>query len=138
MFEPDCAMILTETMPDSFCTLINCMDGRVQRLVHDFVRDRFAADFVDVITEPGAVRFFSEHPSPLLRSILNRLDISIRVHGSEQLAIAAHHDCAGNPVPEVRQQEQLCAAVDFLAHRYPDMEVIGVWVDESWSCSETD
>ena len=37
----------------SFCTAINCMDGRVQLPVIRFLQERFKVDYVDVISEPG-------------------------------------------------------------------------------------
>jgi hypothetical protein len=37
----------------AFCTAVTCMDGRVQLPVNAYLRERFGADFVDTITEPG-------------------------------------------------------------------------------------
>ncbi len=37
----------------SFCTTINCMDGRVQLPVIKYLQKHFNVDYVDSITEPG-------------------------------------------------------------------------------------
>ncbi len=120
----------------SFCTAINCMDGRVQIPVINYLKMRFLATYVDEITEAGPVRFFSISDSPELESILRRTEASLSFHGSTSIGVVAHHDCAGNPVPKERHIEQLREAVRFLAHRYPHLTVLGLWVDEHWCCSE--
>ena len=43
-----------------FCTAVNCMDGRVQLPVISYMMDRFGADCVDVISEPGPNRIIAE------------------------------------------------------------------------------
>lgn len=37
----------------SFCTVINCIDGRVQMPVNQYMQQRFKVKYVDTITEPG-------------------------------------------------------------------------------------
>ena len=37
----------------TFATAINCMDGRVQLPVIKFLQERFKAEYVDIISEPG-------------------------------------------------------------------------------------
>ena len=46
----------------SFCTAINCMDGRTQLPVIEFLKDKFGVEFVDTITEPGPVRILADQP----------------------------------------------------------------------------
>ena len=41
-----------------FCTVINCMDGRVQLPVIRHMKERFNAEYVDSITEPGPNNLF--------------------------------------------------------------------------------
>lgn len=120
-----------------FCTAINCMDGRAQLPVNTHLRQRLGVEYVDTITEAGPVRVLAEEPdSPRSGSILSRVNISVQKHGSNNVAVIAHDDCAGNPVPEDVQKKQLDAAVRFLAGRYPDVHVLGLWVDSNWSVSE--
>ena len=112
---------------DRFCTVVNCMDGRVQRPVNRFLRERFGVPFVDTITEPGPVRLLAAADG-VPETLAGRLRISLEAHGSVGVAVAAHPDCAGNPVPDARQREQLAAAVRVLAAAVPDRPVLGLWV----------
>ena len=121
----------------SFCTAINCIDGRTQRPVSDYLMRRFGAKYVDTVTEAGPVRHLASEPaSETTRSIFSRVDISVEKHGSSGIALVAHHDCAGNPVTEERQKAQLATAVDLLRKQYPGTEVIGLWVGSNWQVSE--
>lgn len=120
-----------------FCTAINCMDGRTQQPVADFLRHRFHARFVDTITEPGPNRILAERRSDeQVGSILGRVEVSVTRHGSRGIAVVGHHDCAGNPTDEPTQKNHLREAAAFLADRFPDAEVIGLWVDASWQVHE--
>ena len=81
-----------------FCTAINCMDGRVQIPVIQYLKDRFDADYVDAVTEPGPNRILAEDADTRIRqSIDRRVGISVEGHGSVGIAVVGHHDCAGNP-----------------------------------------
>jgi hypothetical protein len=71
-----------------------------------------------------------------LKSIARRVDFSIVVHEIECLAVVAHHDCRANPETDVRQQEQLTQAVEYLGRRYAALEIIGIWVNFSWGATE--
>ena len=88
----------------SFCTAINCMDGRAQIPVIEFLQQRFGVDYVDSITEPGPNKILAEQTdSQRLDSIFQRLQISLRHHHSVGLAVVGHADCAGNPATEQEQ-----------------------------------
>jgi len=118
----------------SFCTVINCMDGRVQIPVNEYLRRELSVDYVDTITEAGPVRILAEEQeSDLADSILARVDISVKKHKSKTVAIVAHYDCTGNPVKKDVQLEQLESAVDFLNAKYPDIKISGLWVDSNWN-----
>ncbi len=121
----------------SFYTAINCMDGRVQLPVINYLQNRFNVDHIDSVTEPGPVLYLAEKTdSQQTKSILQRTDISINKHKSTGIAVIAHHDCAGNPVDNNTQIGQLTTAVNFLASHYPNVEVIGLWVDANWLVTE--
>jgi carbonic anhydrase len=121
----------------AFYTAVNCMDGRVQLPVILYLRERFGTDYIDMITEPGPVAILSENPGlDAAKSIFNRIDISIEKHRSAGIAVVGHCDCAGNPVPEEVQREQLRKSVQAVGEVYPDVKVIGLWVDETWSVME--
>ena len=117
----------------SFCTAINCMDGRIQVPVNEYLRKELFVDYVDTITEAGPVRILAEEQqSALADSILARVDISVNKHKSKAIAIVAHFDCAGNPVEEDVQLEQLESAIEFFNDEYPDVKISGLWVDSDW------
>ncbi|MBN1124736.1 MAG: hypothetical protein JXA82_07005 [Sedimentisphaerales bacterium] len=121
----------------SFATVINCMDGRTQLPVIEYLKGRFGVEYVDSITEPGPIRILAEQTNQrLLDSICVRLDISVDKHKSRAVAIVAHHDCTGNPLPKKEQLEQLNKAMGYVAEHYPEVTVLGLWVDDHWQVSE--
>ena len=121
----------------SFCTAINCMDGRAQIPVIEFLQQRFGVDYVDSITEPGPNKILADQTdSHLLGSIFNRLQISLEKHHSVGLAVVGHAECAGNPVPEQEQTAHTLKAVEYLQDKYEGLEIIGLWVDANWNVVE--
>ena len=47
-------------MTKKFATAINCMDGRTQQSVIEYMKRTFSVDFVDMITEPGPNKILAE------------------------------------------------------------------------------
>jgi hypothetical protein len=124
-------------MAKTFCTAVSCMDGRVHLPVIRYLQTRFGVEYVDLITEPGPNRILATRSDDaLVESVLSRLGISVSRHESVGVAVVGHHDCAGNPEPKVRQLAHIDDSVAFLRECYPEMEVIGLWVDETWTVSE--
>lgn len=124
----------------SFCTVINCMDGRVQQPAWEFLRRRFDVDYVDTVTEPGPVALL-EHADetsedPLVRNVIRRVRIAVNKHASVGIAVAAHAGCAGNPVDEATQRRQLQLSVDWVRRTFPSVPAIGLWIDEQWQVHE--
>ncbi len=120
-----------------FCTAINCMDGRVQVPVIEYLQNRFNAEYVDAITEAGANRVLAVRDDPhLVKSMLEKLKISLEKHNSVGVAIVGHYDCAGNPTHRDEQIEHIKKAIDFIHQHYPTIEIIGLWVDENWEINE--
>lgn len=124
----------------SFCTAITCIDGRIQAPAAVFLKERFHVDYVDMITEAGPNRILAKQTNTsLLESIFERLLISVEHHHSVGIAVAGHHDCAGNPTDKEDQIADTVAAVEYIRKRiarYKDIAVIGVWIDENWSALE--
>ncbi|MFW6153631.1 MAG: carbonic anhydrase [Planctomycetota bacterium] len=117
----------------SFCTAINCMDGRVQLPVNEWCRHHFNADYVDTITEPAPPSLMADPTNAAaIDSILRRVDVSVHQHGSKGIAIVAHTDCAGDPVDDDQCIVHLCRAVKVMRKAYPDLEVIGLWLGADW------
>ena len=121
----------------SFCTVINCMDGRIQLPVINYLRERFNVDYVDSITEPGPNLILAQQANVnIVESIFNGIKISVNRHGSVGIAVAGHYNCAGNPAPKEEQTVHTLDAVRCIKRRYSDLEIIGLWVDENWKVSE--
>lgn len=121
----------------SFCTAVNCMDGRTQVPVFEYLKGRFGVEYVDMITEPGPNRILAEQDNyRQVDSILQRIEISVRAHGSVGIAVVGHHDCKGNPADDQQQLEHIRAAIEYLGHRYGELPILGLWVDEHWQVSE--
>ena len=104
-----------------FATALNCMDGRVQKPVADFVRQHFDVDFVDMVTEPGIVA--NLHPGALEAERL-----SVEAHDSQGIAVVAHANCAGNPIPDGEQKNQCLGRAQSFAQSWPLLEVLPLWV----------
>lgn len=121
----------------SFCTAINCMDGRTQLPVNEYMRDRFGVEYVDTITEPGPIRILANREDVhLVESILQRINISVENHGSGAICVVGHHDCAGNPVDKNTQLDQIRQSLAMLREQYPKVELLGLWVDDQWAVEE--
>jgi carbonic anhydrase len=117
----------------AFATAINCMDGRTQLPVIEWLKAAYGVDFVDSVTEPGPVKILSEAcDSPAAKSILGRVAISVDKHGSKHIAVVGHHDCAGNPVDKSTQMKQIRSAEATISSWGFEAEVVGLWVDEDW------
>lgn len=124
---------------DRFCTVVSCIDGRIQLPVNRYLQERFGAMYVDTITEAGVNKVIAEQaPETLVESILKKVAISVNAHRSCGMAVVGHHDCAGNPNPPEIQREHILKAVEFLRQQYPQMEIIGLWVNENWQVQELD
>lgn len=120
-----------------FCTVVSCMDGRIQLPVNEFMCQRFNAEYVDTITEAGPNRILAEgREGALLDSVFDRIAISIDLHGSRAIGIVAHYDCAGSPGDETIQRTLLKRALQLLQERITGVEIVGLWVDENWHVFE--
>ena len=121
----------------TFCTVINCMDGRVQLPVNKFLKMYFKAEFVDTITEPGPILILSKQTNKkLVNSILRRTEISVLSHKSKGIAVVGHYDCLGNPSKKKEQIVQIKKAIKFLKKRFSEKEIIGLWVNKKWEVSK--
>jgi len=115
----------------TFCTAINCMDGRVQAPVAEYLKKRFAADFVDMITEAGPNAILARRiESALVESILRRTRISVENHGSVGIAVVGHANCAGNRVGPAQQAADTLDAARYIREIFPAIPVIALWVNE--------
>jgi len=114
-----------------FVTCINCIDGRAQLPVINWIRQNYTAEYVDMITEAGADGYLVKH-DPIPDSILNKIKISVQKHGSDRIFIVGHYDCAGHPVDEETHRRDTATAVNMVKKCFPDCTVSGLWLSERW------
>ena len=117
----------------TFGTVINCMDGRVQLPVNDWLKKRYNLDFIDTITEPGPELVLAESSdNSTIQSIKKKIEISVSRHKSNLVAIVGHMDCAGNPADSRTKQEQIMKTISTVQAWKYDVQVIGLFVDNDW------
>jgi len=114
------------TVPDRFATLYTCIDGRIQRALETWVREHLGVEYVDTITEPGPEAVLATSGEQSLSQIVEKIGISQRAHGSTTLVVAAHSDCAGNPVSDEEHRNQLHQGLSRLAERLCGTKLLAV------------
>ncbi len=123
-------------MAEMFATAINCMDGRTQLPVIEWMLKEQHVEHVDMVTEAGPNRILAENNDALLiNSIRNRVELSVNKHGSKLIAIVGHHDCAGNPADKDEQLRQLQAAARLVQKWGLQAKLVLLWVNEDWRVS---
>ena len=117
-----------------FGTAINCMDGRAQLPVINWMKSRYGLDYIDMITEPGPDKMLTQGSPAQVESIKSRVLISVNAHGSQTILIAAHHDCAGNPVSREEHIRQVKECMKILqSWKLPVKNITGAWINENWT-----
>lgn len=116
----------------TFGVAVTCIDGRVQRPITYWIRERYGLDYVDIVSEPGPDKLLAEGwPSDVV-SIKNKVAFSVTHHRSGLIAISGHHDCAGNPATPEEHLAQIRRAMRLIRSWGLPAEVIGLWVNEHW------
>jgi hypothetical protein len=116
-----------------FGTAINCMDGRAQLPVINWMRAQYKLDYVDMITEPGADKVMAAGTFNQTEAVKAKALISVEKHGSRIIVIVGHDDCAGNPVTPEEHKAHLLKAVDkILAWKLPVDKVMAIWFNKDW------
>jgi hypothetical protein len=115
-----------------FATAINCIDGRTHLPLIGWMREALAVDYVDLVTEPGADRVLALEARQAANLIRPRVELSVERHAPVVVAIAAHHDCLGNPVSEAEHRQMLHAAVHEILGWRLGVKVMALWIDERW------
>lgn len=121
-----------------FGTVINCIDGRVQYPVLDFLKKNHDLDFFDATNEAGPLKILTERTEKCrVISLKEQIKTSMEVHGSRLIAVVGHHDCAGNPVERAEQERQIDAALAYLKKAYGDQVLyLGLYVNKKWEVEE--
>lgn len=117
----------------TFVTAINCMDGRTQQPVIDWMKKQYGVDYVDMITEPGPDGILAHREMDIVAQIKTRVLISVEKHGSQAVALIAHGDCAGNPVGKDEHLGHLRKGMELIRSWELPVEIVGLWIDaENW------
>ena len=120
-------------MNATFGTVVNCMDGRTQQPVIDWMKKQYGVDYVDMITEPGPDGILAHREKDIVAHIKKRVLISVEKHGSQAVALIAHGDCAGNPVGKDEHLGHLRKGMELIRSWELPVEIVGLWIDaENW------
>ena len=115
----------------TFTTCLNCMDGRAHLPTINWIKAHCSCEYVDMITEPGIAELIAAEDTGL-EPIIKKINISLEKHGSKEIFIVGHHDCAGCCHSEEDQIKDIEIAVKKLKNLYPGLQVTGLWVNENW------
>jgi hypothetical protein len=113
-----------------FAVAINCFDGRAQVPPMDWLRSTCGVDYIDVITEPGAVKCLSEGVPDLIPAIRRKVQLALKFHAPTVIAVVGHHDCLANPVSKEEQWEQIRQGVRVVDSWGVLVRVVGLYVNE--------
>ncbi|HMK53672.1 MAG TPA: carbonic anhydrase [Methanobacteriaceae archaeon] len=123
-------------MKNTFATAINCIDGRVQLPVRQWLIDNYSVDSVVKITAPGPDKLLHENQDIQVEVIKNNLKLSVETHEPVVVAVVGHYDCVANPVEKDVHLEQIKAAITTVKSWNFSINLVGLWVDDQWSVSE--
>src|SRR5262245_61065380 len=115
---------------DRFCTAINCIDGRAQQPVWDWLRFFCNTQYADMITEPGVDRCLREGPDEIVQRIKRNVKLSIDGHGSNVVAVVGHYDCLINPATREKHWEDITQAAKVVDSWGLPVRVVGLYVNE--------
>ena len=120
-----------------FSCAINCMDGRVQDAVKNYMQKNYGVDYVDMVTEPGPNKILADNLDfSIIENIKKRVEVSVHHHGSKVVAIVGHFGCAGNPTEKEEQIKHLKKAEEIVKSFGFPVETVLLWVDGDWQTVE--
>jgi len=114
-----------------FMTCLNCIDGRAQLPVIQWIRKSYDIDYVDMITEPGMNGLLAAENSDIER-ILRITDVSLKRSKSNTVFIVGHYDCLGNSVEDETHKKHICTAAQRLKNLKPFCQILGLWLSKEW------
>lgn len=115
---------------EKFAAAINCIDGRVQAPVAEWLKLHAHVQYVDMITIPGADKVLALGGVDRTDMIAKKLKISIEAHKTSVVAVAGHFDCAANPIPSEEQISQIRESVNKVKSWGMNVRIIGLYVNE--------
>ncbi len=131
---------LKKTGEKKFACALNCMDGRVQDAVSQYIKKTYGITYVDMVTEAGPNKILADKTNTaIVENIKDRVWISFHHHKSNLLFIAAHEGCAGNPAPKEEQIKHLIKAKKTTESFGFGGKIILLWVSKKgtvWKAEE--
>jgi hypothetical protein len=120
-----------------FGTAINCIDGRTQEPVIDFMKQKYNINGVDMVTYPGVDGIISNREnSDEIALIHKAVSISIEKHRSRIIAVVGHFDCAGNPGDKEHHYRHIRRALDEVSSWNFHAQIAGFYVNEKQQIEE--
>jgi len=116
----------------TFGTAINCIDGRVQAPVAEWLKTNHALTYVDMVTVPGPDRALTQMTPEQVAPVRDAVAISVNAHHSKVIALAGHHDCAAFPASREAHASAVREAMQVIAGWGLPARVIGLWVNDAW------
>lgn len=117
----------------TFATALNCIDGRAQKPVIRYVKEKYHVDHVDMITYPGMDKALSHSSAGILAHLKQSAEISVKAHHSQVIVIAGHYDCAANPVSEAQHKKDIIEAIKVVKSWKLPVRVTGLWINSHWT-----
>ena len=127
---------------------VGCIDDRGVEPVRKWAIEKFGVQLVDPVTQGGMDGFLSA-PMPeneeawyIQKIEMNRirrdLFISLEHHKSWPVLVSGHYGCAGNPVSDDEHRTCIKKACEVVRSWGvpPDIEVIGVFVNQNWQVEQ--
>jgi hypothetical protein len=111
-----------------FVTCLNCIDGRVQLPVINWIISNYEVKYADMITAPGMDGLLAD--SNNVEDILEKITVSRNVHSTDHIFIVGHYNCLANPVNDEVHKKQIIRAVKRIKKFNSYCHVIGLWVDQ--------
>lgn len=113
-----------------FATCLNCVDGRAQTPVLDYITNHFECDYVDMITEPGVDGLFADPDWIVPESIIQKIGLSLGRQGPSMVFLVGHHDCLANPVDDETHKTHIKKGVKRIKTLVLKADVFGLWVEK--------
>ncbi len=110
---------------------LNCIDGRFQIPVIDWIKKQYKVDYVDMVTEPGMDGFLADVNNSIEDSV-RKVSISIEKNNSQVIVVVGHEDCKGNPVSDSVHKQQIQQAVERFKEGFKDVAIIGLWMSSQF------
>ena len=114
----------------AFGCAANCIDGRAQLPVIEWLKFHGGVQYVDVVTEPGIDGILSGAIEGDYTRIHRNVSVSVEKHSSNIIVVAGHFDCAGNPVSNEEHIKHVRNSVQTVIEWFPSIRVVGLFVND--------